>query len=132
MDISRVRQRVRQMHTEQSRMLGLLLASRPFVKGSFYLLARRCGRENCRCRKGKELHKTYVLTYKEGGESKLEYLKGEDIEVLRGLVWKWKRFREGRAEFARVHRKIMDGLHQIEKYLDREGEKKRRYGSGGI
>lgn len=121
-----------QMHTKQGRLLGVLLGTRPFVKGSFYLLGRRCGKSNCRCMKGKGLHKTYVLTYKAEGESKLEYLKGEDIDVLRGLVWRWKRFREGRAGFARLHREIMDALFEIEKYLDREGEKKRRYGSGSI
>lgn len=135
MDIPRIKQKIGQMYREQRKMMDVLLSTHPFVKGTVYLLARRCGKPNCRCKRENKLHKTHVLTYKSEGKSQLEYLrgKGEDIEVLEKLVWQWKRFRSQRASFAKHHRKIMALLFKIEQQMEKEGKKRRRkYGPGSI
>lgn len=62
------------------------------VRGSLYTLRRKCGKENCRCRKG-YLHETPVLTYKVGGEAKILSLRDEDLPRVREAI---ERYREAK------------------------------------
>ncbi len=67
--------------------------SRLLVRGSLYTLRRKCGKENCRCRKG-PLHETPVLTYKVRGEAKILALREGDLPRVREALERYREARE--------------------------------------
>src|SRR5680860_705905 len=58
------------------------------VRGSVVTHRRRCGKPNCRCADGEALHESTVLSYSEGGRSRLLTLSADQVaarEVFRQL-----------------------------------------------
>ena len=49
------------------------------VRGSVVTHRRRCGKPNCRCADGEALHETTVLSYSEGGRTRLLTLPADQV-----------------------------------------------------
>ena len=63
------------------------------VRGSVVTHRRRCGKPNCRCAVGEALHATTVLSYSEGGRSRLLRLPADQVAAVRAAT---ERYRERR------------------------------------
>lgn len=63
------------------------------VRGSVVTHRRRCGKPNCRCADGESLHETTVLSYSEGGRSRLLRLPADQVAAVRAAT---ERYRERR------------------------------------
>lgn len=63
------------------------------VRGSVVTHRRRCGKPNCRCADGEALHESTVLSYSEGGRSRLLRLPTDQVAAVRAST---KRYRERR------------------------------------
>jgi hypothetical protein len=63
------------------------------VRGSVVTHRRRCGKPNCRCADGEALHETTVLSYSEGGRSRLLGLPADQVAAVRAAT---ERYRERR------------------------------------
>lgn len=63
------------------------------LRGTLYTFRRKCGNENCRCRRG-ELHESPALSYSVGGRTRLITLKEEDVPRVRKALERYKRARE--------------------------------------
>ena len=63
------------------------------VRGSVVTHRRRCGKPNCRCADGEALHETTVLSYSEGGRSRLLRLPADQVAAVRAAT---ERYRERR------------------------------------
>jgi hypothetical protein len=63
------------------------------VRGSVVTHRRRCGKPNCRCADGEALHESTVLSYSEGGRSRLLTLPADQVAAVRAAT---ERYRERR------------------------------------
>ena len=64
------------------------------LQGSIVKLYRRCGREGCRCRKGKKHGPAYYLSTKEKGRTQMLYIPKERLGKAQAAVREDKRRKE--------------------------------------
>lgn len=69
---------------------GRAEAEELILRGSLYTFRRKCGNENCRCRRG-ELHESPALSFSVGGRTKLLVLREEDVPRVSEAL---RRYRE--------------------------------------
>ena len=65
-ELSELRKEMHELLAELQRLLSVLSSRKPMLRGTVYVLRRRCGKERCRCCDG-ELHQTEVFSCTEGG-----------------------------------------------------------------
>src|SRR5712692_4140165 len=75
------------------------------LRGSLTVLRRRCGSPGCHCARG-ELHETPVLSYKQGGKTKMLSLTAGDVAAVSAAL---ARYREAAGPWKR--RRRQDGRH---------------------
>lgn len=59
------------------------------LRGSLTVLRRRCGNAGCRCARG-ELHETPVLSYKQGGRTKMLSLTAGDVAAVSAALGRYR------------------------------------------
>lgn len=64
------------------------------VRGSVVVHRRRCGKPNCRCADGNALHESTVLSYSEGGKTRLVMVPPELVGPVRAAT---RRHREAKS-----------------------------------
>lgn len=79
----------------------------PVVRGSVVVHRRRCGKANCRCAEGVDLHESTVLSYSEAGRTKFLMLPPEEVAAVRAAV---DRYREAKSA---VEEQGNDGLAEL-------------------
>ncbi|MCX5910820.1 MAG: hypothetical protein NTV04_02710 [Deltaproteobacteria bacterium] len=113
-NLSRLRQTLRRLLQDLEHSLEVAFGRSPLVKGNVYELARKCGKPNCICTRG-ELHRSMVLTWSEGGKSRLVSIPPERLGELKEKSEAYLRFRRTRARVTEISREIVAVLDQIEK-----------------
>jgi hypothetical protein len=99
-----------QLHQAQLLLPGLLeacFAREPLLPGSLYTLRRKCGKPNCRCRRG-ELHESTVLSYRGQGKPRNLAPAPEHLPALRDLTDHYRRCRQARAQLVRWQRQLLN------------------------
>jgi len=76
----------------RGRLIRSLGALREMLPGSFVERKRRCGRPNCHCADGKNLHTQYVISALVEGESKTFHIPAKLVEQVRQMVAMRHRF----------------------------------------
>jgi hypothetical protein len=112
--LSRLRQTLRRLLQDLENSLEVAFGRSPFVKGNVYELARKCGKPNCICTRG-ELHRSMVLTWSEGGKSRLVSIPPARLGELKEKSEAYLQFRRARAQVTEIGREIVAVLDQIEK-----------------
>jgi hypothetical protein len=112
--LSRLRQTLRRLLQELEHSLEIAFGRSPLVKGNVYELARKCGKPNCICTRG-ELHRSMVLTWSEGGKSRLISIPPDRLGELQEKSEAYLQFRRTRARVTEMSREIVAVLDQIEK-----------------
>ena len=112
-ELSRLRQRLRRLIERLERILEPAHERSPMIKGTVYELARKCGTPGCRCARG-ELHRSMVLSWSEGGKTRLKHLRPEQVEEVRRKSKVYTRFRRSRAQVTKICREIIELLDRIE------------------
>ena len=112
--LSRLRQTLRRLLQDLEHSLEVAFGRSPLVKGNVYELARKCGKPNCVCTRG-ELHRSMVLTWSEGGKSRLVSIPSDRLGELKAKSEAYLRFRRARARVTEISREIVAVLDQIEK-----------------
>ena len=51
---------------------------------------RRCGKPNCRCADGEALHESTVLSYSEGGRTRLLTLPADQVAAVRAATERYR------------------------------------------
>ena len=87
------------------------------VRGSVVTHRRRCGKPNCRCADGQVLHESTVLSYSEGGRSRLLTLPADQVAAVRAATERYR---------VRRQRLEGDGQSGLEVLLARFGADRRR------
>lgn len=52
------------------------------LRGSLFMLRRKCGKAACHCSGGEDLHETPALAYPAGGRTKTLTLRNEDVAAV--------------------------------------------------
>ena len=118
-ELSRLRFTLEGCLSELRRILKVVFGRSPLVKGNVYELARKCGKPNCVCTRG-ELHRSMVLTWSEGGKSRLLSIPTERIIEVKRKSEEYLRFRRARAQVTEIHREILAVMDRIEKFRRQE------------
>ena len=84
------------------------------LPGSFVERHRKCGKPNCRCADGKQLHSEFQISVLQEGKLKTFHIPAALAEEARGKVEMHKRFQEAAA---------MIGHINLRRFLQRKAEK---------
>jgi len=115
---SRQRALLAKLAEQYRRRLEDLLAPRQLLKGSVYLLKTRCGKPSCHCATPQgPLHSTPVLSWSQGGKTRLRSLSRSDLLRGRRLTQAYRRFRQARAQLVQLHRQILRALNRLQQAL---------------
>ena len=117
--LSRLRQSLVRLRDELGARLEVILAREPVVKGTVYALRRRCGKATCHCAEGAP-HQTWVLSWSEGGRTRLRAVPTGRLGALRQQTRAYQRLRRARARLGRIHREILKVIDQIERLRRQE------------
>ena len=112
-NLSRLRQTLRRLLQDLEHSLEVAFGRSPLVKGNVYEMARKCGKPNCVCTRGK-LHRSMVLSWSEEGKTRLFSIPPERLGKLQEKSREYLRFRQARARVTELCREILAVLDQIE------------------
>jgi hypothetical protein len=112
-NLSRLRQTLRRLLKDLEDCLEVAFARSPLVKGNVYEMARKCGKPNCVCTRGK-LHRSMVLSWSEEGKTRLFSIPPERLGELQEKSEEYLRFRRARARVTEIGREILAVLDQME------------------
>ena len=97
----------------RGRLIRGLGALREMFPGSFVERSRKCGKPNCRCADGKQLHREFLLSVLWEGKPQTFHLPVELADQVRAKVEMRKRFEESAGKIA--HLNLRRFLRQKEK-----------------
>ena len=117
--LSRLRQSLVRLRDELGARLEVILAREPVVKGTVYVLRRRCGKATCHCAAGAP-HQTWVRSWSEGGRTRLRAVAPERLAALRQQARAYQRLRRARARLGALHREMLRVIDQIERLRRQE------------
>ena len=84
------------------------------LPGSFVERHRKCGKPNCRCADGKQLHSEFQISVLQEGKLKTFHIPAALAEEARGKVRMHKRFQEAAAAIGHIN---------LRRFLQRKAEK---------
>ena len=113
-ELSRLRSTLGDRLAELRRVLKVVFGRSALVKGNVYELARKCGKPNCLCTRG-ELHRSMVLTWSEGGKSRLRSIPPGRVSSVKKRSEEYLRFRRARARVTKICHEILAVMDRIEK-----------------
>ena len=117
------KQKLRDLLSRHSRLLGQILRHQRLLRGSFHQVYTRCGKSNCWCAKAKKGHPHARLTWSEQGTMMTRKVgASEQIAVIK-LTETYKRFCEQRRELSALQLQIQNRLNDYEKALIHETRK---------
>src|ERR1035441_4384188 len=100
----------------RGRLVRSLGALREMLPGSFVERHRKCGKPNCRCADGKQLHSEFQVSGLLEGKLKPFHTPAELAEEARRKVEMHKRFQEAAATIGHIN---------LRRFLQRKGEKEK-------
>ena len=112
--LSRLRQTLRELLDDLQESLEVAFGRAPMIKCNVYELARRCGKPSCACARG-VLHRSMVLTWSQGGRSKLFSIPSERLSELQAKSAEYLEFRRARARVTPICKKILSVMDRMEK-----------------
>jgi len=113
-ELSRLRATLQGHLKELRRILKVVFGRSALVKGNVYELARKCGKPNCICTRG-QLHRSMVLTWSEGGKSRLVSIPSHRLADVNKKSEEYLRFRRARARVTEMGREIVALMDRVEK-----------------
>lgn len=123
--LSSHRQKLMALQKESEKLTHIFLAGEWFLPGCVYTLQRRCGKQTCRCAKGK-LHSTEVLSYRGEGRPKNITPRPGELADFKKLTESYQRFRQTRAQLVKLHLEMLQVVDEIEAMCIEKGEKRFR------
>lgn len=123
MNASRLRQEIARCLKDIVQLKDELATRKPMARGTVYILKRKCGKQNCRCQKGK-LHPQICLAWGEGGKKYLRPLRGQEIDRYKKLTAYHRRFRKARTKFIKLGKRMVELSNKLEQEMLKRGGKR--------
>lgn len=114
MDSSTLRQQIYYLKSDETQLLNILLGHKKMIKGTVYVLERRCGKKNCKCRRENKLHKSWVISWTENRKKHLRTIKGKDMERVKALNNNYLIFRGAKIKLMKLQKEIITKVNEIE------------------
>ena len=114
MDASQLRKRLQQSERELCDQIGILKQRGPLVRGSVYLLRRKCGKAGCRCQDG-HLHESWVLSVPENGQKRMRTVPQGKRTQWQPMTERYRRFRRARARLVKLFSAILKRVAELER-----------------
>ena len=125
MDASRLRQEIRRLNTERTKLLDRVMRPGKMVNGSLYRMGRSCGNPNCKCARG-EKHLSWYLSRKIARKTKLTYIGRIVPAWLAESVKRYQRHQKLLARIRKADSRISDCLNQLRDAMVQTIEEARR------
>jgi hypothetical protein len=113
---SRSRKRLLDLHDQERDLLKALVSCRSLLKGSVYDLKTRCGKPSCACAQG-ERHSAMVLSWSQGGKTKLLTVQPGDLDRLIRLTGEYRSFRQARSKLVKLQKELLSEVDKLEAAL---------------
>jgi hypothetical protein len=110
---SHLRQSLKRLSDEASKLIEPSFSDKPVVKGSVYELKRKCGKPGCKCAQG-ELHSRMVLSASEMGKTRLRVIPHGFLVEVKIKVRRYQELRRARSRLVEVHRKMIRVMDEME------------------
>jgi len=110
--VSRLRQRLWRLYRAIARTLRVLGRDAAMVRGSLYLLRRKCGKAGCRCNRG-QLHASWVLSRSEAGRGRLYVVGPEQRGRLRPLAREYRLWQRARARLLKQNAELVGLVDEL-------------------
>lgn len=113
MEISNLRKNIYFLEIQRKKIVEYLLSPRDMTSGSIYTVYKKCGNKNCRCAKGK-LHGPFkYLSKKEGGKTKLTFVRRADEDDTERMALSYRKYTSFMARLNKIDKKIYEILKKI-------------------
>lgn len=112
--LEELRKRIEVRMATQRSLVRSLLDQREQLQGSLFTRWGECGKETCGCRQGRKHGPYYVLSLRGGGKGTFAYLEGARLREARGLVERYKTFRQGLRELRQINLDIVGLLRRYQ------------------
>ena len=114
MNKSQLRKQLQERQREVSRLIRLFMQRPSLIRGSVYLLRRKCGKANCRCQEG-YLHESWVLSVPDKGRKRLRTVpKGKRLKWQQ-MTDNYRRFRRARSRLVKLFEEILKLVDELER-----------------
>ena len=114
MDASQLRKQLQQGQREVGQLLWILKQRPPLIRGSVYLLRRKCGKTGCRCQEG-HLHESWVLSVPEKGRKRMRVVPRGRRLMWQQMSERYRRFRSARADLVKCFAEILKRVDELER-----------------
>jgi hypothetical protein len=110
---SSLRQALVRLRDEEARLLDLVMRREAIVRGTVYVLRRKCGKPRCACTTG-ALHPSTVLSWTQDGRKRLRTLRpAEQLEMTR-QTGRYRLLRSARARLSALHVQMLEIADKLE------------------
>ena len=114
MDKSQLRKQLQERQHEMAGLLRLFMLRPSLIRGSVYLLRRKCGKTNCRCQEG-HLHESWVLSVPEKGRKRMRTVpKGKRLKWQQ-MADNYRCFRHARTQLVKLFEEILRLVDELER-----------------
>jgi hypothetical protein len=111
-ELSKRRRRLWHLWRSAERLVRRMQQAEAMCPGSLYLLRRRCGKPQCRCRQG-ELHATWVVTRSEAGRVRLYRVSEPERAAVRRLTASYREWQRARAALVKSMSELLRELDAL-------------------
>ena len=114
MGAAELRKQIQQRQRELSDVLRGLKQRRPLLRGSVYMLRRKCGKAVCRWLDG-HLHESWVLSVPQKGRKRLRTVPKGKRTQWQQMTERYRRYRRGRARLVKLFAEILRLVDELER-----------------
>lgn len=116
------RQALNRLQIEFSGILQVFCDHEPVLRGRLQILQRRCGKERCRCMRGK-LHVSSVLVDSSSGSRRIRKVNSAQYLSLKKPTRKYQALRRLRARLSKLHQEVLGYCDRLKVHRLREGSR---------
>lgn len=114
MNISQLRQRIDTLNRQRCKLQHRLLHPQQMIKGSYYLLHKRCGNPACkRCAQGEKHGPFAHLSMSQDGKTKLILIRRDDRLAVKRKSFNYKIYQSRLARIRKINQQIFAILKKI-------------------
>ena len=112
-EISRIRQRIRQLARQRQAAERVLLERRALLKGTLVEVQRTCGKPGCKCARGQK-HTCRQLSASVEGKTRTWNVPRRYLARVKRLTENYRRLRRARADWVRLNARMLDLINEME------------------
>ena len=77
---------------KRKKVLGKMPKLEEFIRGSFVIMNRSCGKPNCRCQKGQK-HRSVYLSQSQRGKTRMIYIPHHAVKKTKEYIKNYKKLK---------------------------------------